>query len=71
MNSNAEYNLLSVPERIQLVEDIWDSIAQDTEQNLALSDSQITELHRRFNAHQNNPNAALDWEVVRKKLFQH
>jgi len=37
---------LSVAERIQLVEDIWDSIAADASETVQLSEVQKAELHR-------------------------
>ena len=42
---------LSIPERIQLVEDIWDSIAAD-KKVLALTAEQRAELDRRLNAYE-------------------
>ena len=43
----AEYQELSIPERIQLVEDIWDSIALDCK-DLPVTDAQKTELDKRM-----------------------
>ena len=54
---------LSVPERIQIVEDIWDSIAATPEQ-LPLTDGQRTELDRRLEAHEADPSSALPWDEV-------
>ena len=48
---------LSIAERIQLVQDLWDSIAAET-QELPLSDAQRRELARRSEAHQRNPSEA-------------
>jgi putative addiction module component (TIGR02574 family) len=62
---------LSVAERIQLVEDIWDSIATDAPQSLSLSEAATKELHRRAQAHQEDPSTSIPWEQVREKLFQH
>lgn len=53
---------LSIPERIQLVEDLWDSIAADTAAEpgrLALSPYQREELVRRSEAHRQNPGEAI------------
>ncbi len=60
---------LSVSERIQLVEDIWDSIAAEAPDFLELSQTQKAELHRRVAAHQADPSSAVPWEQVRAKLF--
>ncbi len=43
-----EYQQLSIPERIQLVEDIWDSIAMDCKE-IPVSEAQKIELDKRLN----------------------
>ena len=67
--ATAEYMKLSVSERIQLVEDIWDSIAAEAPDTVELSQAQKTELHRRVAAHRAAPSTAIPWEQVRTKLF--
>jgi putative addiction module component (TIGR02574 family) len=67
---NTEYLKLSVSERIQLVEDIWDSIAAEASNTVELSQSQRDELHRRVAAHRADPSTAVSWEQVRSTLFQ-
>lgn len=70
MNSlRPDYRSLPISERIELVEDIWDSIAEETAISVTLSDSQRAELHRRFAAHQADPTSSIPWEQVRAKLF--
>ena len=64
-----EYLKLSVSERIQLVEDIWDSIAADASNPVELSQAHKDELHRRAAAHHADPSSAVPWEQVRSKLF--
>ena len=64
-----EYMKLSVSERIQLVEDIWDSIAAEAADTVELSQAQKDELHRRVAAHRADPSTAIPWEQVRSKLF--
>jgi putative addiction module component (TIGR02574 family) len=68
--TNTEYLKLSVSERIQLVEDIWDSIASEASNMVELSQTQVDELHRRVAAHRADPSTAVPWEQVRSKLFQ-
>ena len=58
---------LSVPERIQLVEDIWDSIAELPEE-VPLTDEQKAELDRRLDAYHQNPNEGSPWGVVRERI---
>ena len=60
---------LSVAERIQLVEDLWDSIAADPE-NVPLSEAQLKELRRRLAEHRTNPESAVPWEEVRRRLYE-
>ncbi|MDD2914387.1 MAG: addiction module protein [Gallionella sp.] len=67
--ATVEYLKLSVSERIQLVEDIWDSIAVETTNTVELSQTQKAELHRRAAAHRADPSTAVPWEQVRSKLF--
>ncbi len=58
---------LSVAERIQIVEDIWDSI---TPESLELSESQKTELDKRLDNYRENPNAGIEWEILKKSILQ-
>lgn len=67
--ATTEYLNLSVSERIQLVEDIWDSIAAEGSNTIELSQDQKAELHRRVAAHRADPSTAVPWEQVRSKLF--
>ena len=55
---------LSVEERISLVEETWDSIAEDT----PLSDAQRLELDRRLRDHETNPDDVVPWEVVKASI---
>lgn len=64
------YKNLSIAERIQLVEDIWDSIVAENPESFYLSETQKKELDRRVKEHQANPSSAVPWETVQKKLFQ-
>ncbi|MDY6912834.1 MAG: addiction module protein [Planctomycetota bacterium] len=60
---------LSVPERIQLVEDIWDSIASVPDA-IVLTDRQKEELDRRLEAFHKNPDAGSPWEQVKARVRQ-
>jgi putative addiction module component (TIGR02574 family) len=53
-----DYRKLPIAERIRLVEDIWDSIAEDAAA-LPLSDELRTELDRRWKEHEQDPAAAV------------
>ncbi|MBI4374270.1 MAG: addiction module protein [Deltaproteobacteria bacterium] len=54
---------LSIPERIRLVEDIWDSIIEVPE-SISLTDAQKEELDRRLQAYYKNQNESLPWDQV-------
>jgi putative addiction module component (TIGR02574 family) len=58
---------LSISERIQLVEDLWDSIATVPEA-VMLTEAQKEELDRRLDAYHKNPNAGSPWESVKERI---
>ena len=58
---------LSVSERIQLVEDIWDSIAKVPE-SLQLTQEQKMELDKRLDDYHNDPGKGSPWDSVRERL---
>lgn len=58
---------LSPAERIQLAQDLWDSIPEDPEL-LLLTESQIAELDGRLAEHERDPSSAVAWEDVRVRL---
>jgi putative addiction module component (TIGR02574 family) len=55
---------LSVSERIQLVEEIWDSVAAHPE-SLPVTEAQKAELDRRLTDYRANPRQGRTWEEVR------
>jgi len=69
--SRPDFLNLSVAERIQLVEDIWDSIVAENPEAAALTAAQLQELQTRLDAHDQDPSSAVPWEKVRSELFQH
>ncbi len=60
---------LSVAERVQIVEDIWDSIGKNPEE-LALSEIEKIELDKRLESYRQNPNEGIEWETLKKNLSQ-
>jgi putative addiction module component (TIGR02574 family) len=58
---------LSIPERIQLVADIWDTIAEVPEE-VGLSDEQKAELDRRLDAYHQNPEEGSPWALIRERI---
>lgn len=65
--SLAEALKLSVSERIQLAEDIWDSIAIVPEA-LSLTDAQRDELDRRLEDYHKNPGSGSPWQEVKRRI---
>jgi len=58
---------LSVSERIQLVEDIWDSVAVVPDE-IELTDAQREVLKKRLEAYHNNPEAGSPWAEVKSRI---
>ena len=58
---------LSVAERVQLVEDIWDSIAE-VPQEVPLTEEQKAELDRRLDAYHQDPNEGSPWGLARERI---
>jgi putative addiction module component (TIGR02574 family) len=58
---------LSISERIQLVQDIWDSIAELPD-SVPLTDEQKAELDQRLDAYHRDPNIGSPWAIVRERF---
>ena len=58
---------LTLSEKLQLLEDLWDSIAQAPEQ-IPVLDWQKEELARRKDSHLLNPNLGSSWEAVKERI---
>jgi putative addiction module component (TIGR02574 family) len=63
-----EIRELPVSDRIDLVEQIWDSILEDQDE-FDLTDAQRAELDRRLAAHESASNRGVPWEEVKKRLM--
>ncbi|CAN5138518.1 addiction module protein [soil metagenome] len=59
---------LPLSERIQLVEDLWDSIAEDAS-GVGLSPEQVAELDRRLDALEAQPAAGTPWHIARERIL--
>ena len=60
---------LSVLERVQLAEQIWDTIVAAPEA-LPIPEAQIRELDRRLKLHNENPEVAEPWSIIRSRLTE-
>lgn len=58
---------LSAAERLELVEELWDSIAEEDEV-LALTDEQREDLERRLAEADADPTGGSPWEEVRDRI---
>ena len=67
--TDLDISKLSVAERIQLAEDLWDSVAAETG-DLPLTEAQAAELDRRLADLEHNPEAGESLSVVRARIEQ-
>ncbi len=58
---------LPIPERIQLVEDIWDTTAIETDV-VELTEEEKKIIDERLKAYHQNPNLGSPWEDVFKRI---
>jgi putative addiction module component (TIGR02574 family) len=58
---------LSIAERIELIGDLWDSLAEVPEA-ITLTEGQKAELDRRLDAYHKDPTAGASWPVVRDRI---
>lgn len=58
---------MTISNRIEFVEDIWDSIAEVPEA-VSLTDIQKSELDKRLDSYHKNPNVGSRWEEVRMRI---
>ena len=64
-----EIRQLPVPERIDLVERIWDSIVED-QSGFELTDAQRVELDRRLAAREESSDRGAPWDEVKKRITE-
>ena len=58
---------MSIPERILIVEDIWDSIVLSNEK-LPVSDEHKHDLDSRYKEYKNNPSDGSSWIEVKNRI---
>lgn len=68
-NLSKEIKKLSIPERILLVEDIWDSIASENEA-FELSQSQKDELATRSHSYKQHPSQGRTWQEIKAEYLK-
>ena len=62
-----DYRQLSVPQRIDLIGEIWDSIEEENGANL-VSKAQEEELRRRLEYYREHPEEGSSWDEVEKRI---
>jgi putative addiction module component (TIGR02574 family) len=62
-----EISQLSIAERIQLAEDLWDSIL-DEQDEIPLNNAQTQELDRRLERYRQDPTSGSTWEAVKQRF---
>jgi putative addiction module component (TIGR02574 family) len=61
---------LTIPEKLQLIEDIWDSIDLDIDiEQISLSEAQKQELDRRLASYQDLKHQGSTWEDVKQRII--
>ena len=63
----SELMKLTADERLELVQDLWETIRSDSQP--PLSDEDKNELDRRYADHLRDPSSALKWEDVKARLL--
>ncbi len=58
---------LNISQKIMLVEEIWDSIAQEQEQ-IAVTDEEKAILDERLSSFEANPGDVISWEEIKQRL---
>ena len=60
---------LPVAERLELVEDLWDSIAEEPSE-LRMTASHLAELDRRIDRLEEAPNEGTDWTILKGRILE-
>ena len=74
MESSTLSQLLKLPadDRAELAMALWESLSDsEREAEFVLTDAQAAELDRRWAEHLANPESAVPWSEVRRKLLRH
>jgi putative addiction module component (TIGR02574 family) len=65
-----EAKKLSIPDRILLVEEIWDTIAEEN-QAFELTDAQKRELDRRLDSARTNRGQGRTWDEIKSEFMKY
>lgn len=71
MSRTFDFSNLSVAERLQLVADLWDSIAGEAPDDaFPITPELAAELDRRLAEHEADPSTAIPWDEVRARILR-
>ena len=59
---------MSVPDRLKLAQDIWDSISGDPA-TVPVSDAERQEIERRLAEHERDPSSTIPWDEVKRQIL--
>jgi putative addiction module component (TIGR02574 family) len=68
MDLTKQAKTLSIPERIRLVEEIWDTIAEENKA-FELTDTQKSELDRRLALARQDPTRGRTWDEIKAEFM--
>ncbi len=69
MSLTEQIRHLSIPEKVLLVQDIWDELLEQTNE-FPISAAQKTEIQRRSEADKTNPLEARAWTEIRDGILE-
>ena len=61
---------LSIPERIVLVEEIWDTIVSEYDNDLEITDMEKKLIDQRLDIYQKNPGNTSEWKDVYNRIVK-
>jgi putative addiction module component (TIGR02574 family) len=61
------YDRMSVPDKIRLVQEIWDDIARKPDE-VEVVQAQVDEAERRLREHEQHPETAIAWKEARRRI---
>lgn len=70
VRANIDINQLSRDERLDLIQELWESLAP-TQYELALTDAQRNELDRRLDEMDADNTLGIPWDQVLKQIREH
>jgi putative addiction module component (TIGR02574 family) len=60
---------LSPEERVDLVMDIWDSLADSDAAAVPASEEELAEIQRRTDEYERNPKATVPWQEAKRRIL--